>query len=712
MWIETLDVQGVGPFAEPAAFRFEPGANLVSGGNERGKTSLATAVFAAFFGLEPGSRLLADSGPAQVAVTFHVGERTLSLSRDLRSGRVRLAGTGTEPEAELFAGTPEDEAARAAYRECLESILGPVNGPIWSRSGFVRDGRLATGLDREVLEWLPRNPHGAYEAMLAEVDRDLEAASGTAPSGGNGNQAAEVSDQRARLRGWRRDAIRLREAIEEAETLEASLSENSSRIGELEETLQNLTRFEGLTRERDRLENSLIEVRDERDRIRKHVEIQEQSKARLQHEFVDFLNGPSEIEDTVQFYIDSSHRLQSVERDLEAAKRLISELPVLHTARNGAAAAAVLGTLAWLICAGSGAAHLGLLLFPVFAAAGLLVVWYLDRNAGRVRIGHEAEKERILNEYQKAREVYDDARRNLGSLAKYDSPAELRTRLRGYLELQEKLERAREVTSSLRPLGEVADAYEEVFSELQVLDTQTRDLVAQARYLVGLDASQSRMMNRIEEVRRDTEQSGSRTQEIENRLLALKQEIAALEGRIGNPGRLTEDLRQLAVQDGPGPDAIALARDALRDAVAAHEERHLDRLAARASHLFARLSGGRHTAVRFGDGQDPEIRSDGAWAPVGTLSRMAGEQFHFVVRLALSVDPRADLAFPLVLDEPFPGWDKPRLDAAWEALADLADLGHQVILLTADSRLCERSGSLLRLDDGASDSSATTRRVA
>lgn len=712
MWIETLDVQGIGPFGEPAAFRFEPGANLVSGGNESGKTSLATALFAAFFGLEPGSRLLATSGPAEVSVTFHVGERTLSLTRDLRTHRVRLAETGQGTERELFARALEDETAAAAYRECLESILGAVDGPIWSRSGFVRDGRLVTGLDPEILEWLPRNPHGAYQAMLAEVDRDLEAASGTSPSGGNGNEAAGIAEQRERLRQWRRDAIKLREAIEEVEALEASLSESTSRIGEIEETLQNLTRFEELTRERDRLENSLIELRDERDRIRKHVEVQEQSKARLQHEFLDFLNGPSEIEDTVQFYIDSSHRLQSVERDLEAAKRLIAELPVLHTARNGSVSAAVLGSLAWLICAGSGAGRLGLILFPVFAAAGLLVVWYLDRNADRVRLGHEGEKERILNEYQKAREVYDDARRSLGSLAKYDSPADLRTRLRGYLELQEKLERAREVTSSLRPLSEVIDAYEEVFSELQVLDTQTRDLVAQARYLVGLDASQSRMMNRIDEVRKDAEQSGGRSQDMEGRLLTLKQEIAALEGRIGNPGRLTEGLRRLAGHDGPGPEAIALARDALRDAVTAHEERHLDRLARRASHIFQRLSGGRHTAVRFGEGQDPEIRSDGAWAPLGALSRMAGEQFHFAVRLALSADPRADRALPLVLDEPFPGWDEPRLDAAWEALADLAVLGHQIILLTADSRLTERSDSPLRLDGGASDSSATTRRVA
>lgn len=705
MWIETLDVQGIGPFDRPAAFRFERGANVVTGGNESGKTSVATAVYAAFFGLPADRRLLAADGPAEVTVTFHVAERTLVLERDLRADRVRLVEIEDGKEMERFAGVLTEAERQASWRDCLEAILGPADQTVWSGSGFVRDGRLATELNPEILDWLPRNPHGAYDPLLAEVDRDLEAASTS--RGDNGDGGAH-----ARLREWRGDAIRLREAIEKVETLEASLSDTTSRSGEMEETLQNLTRFEELTRERDLLENSLIELRDERDRIRKHVEIQEQSKARLQHEFLDFLNGPSEIEDTVQFYIDSSHRLQSVERDLEAAKRLITELPMLHTGRNGSAAAALLGGLAWLICQGSGAGQLALILVPVFALAGLAIVWYLDRNADRVRLGHEAEKERILNEYQKAREVYDDARRGLGTLSKYDSPAELRNRLRGYLDLQEKLARAREVTSSLRPLSEVTDAYEEVFSELQVLDTQTRDLVAQARYLVGLDASQSRMMSRIEEARKEVEHSSSRTEEIEAKLLTLKQEIAALEGRVGNPGHLTEDLRRQGAGDGAGPEAITLAREALRQAVTEHEEKHLDRLAARASRIFRRLSGGRHTAVRFGNGGGPEVRSDGDWAPLSGLSRMAGEQFHFAVRLALAADPGTDRGFPLVLDEPFPGWDQPRLDAAWEALADLAGDGHQVVLLTADARLADRTDALLRLDGGASDSSASTRRVA
>jgi hypothetical protein len=190
-----------------------------------------------------------------------------------------------------------------------------------------------------------------------------------------------------------------------------------------------------------------------------------------------------------------------VDRDITRLAEAAKALPPSRTTRNGLIAAAGMGLLSWLAGMGAGEPRLGVFLFPLFASAGFAIVWAMERSSERMRAAHAAERKRLENERAEAAASLDASRRALGKLAEYESPAALRRQFRGYMEVQEKLERARTLSSRTRPLGEIMDDYEKVLSELQVLDTESRNLVAQAQYLSGQDADLASLKRRVDTVR-------------------------------------------------------------------------------------------------------------------------------------------------------------------------------------------------------------------
>lgn len=143
-----------------AEFEFRRGMNLISGGNESGKSLLLAALPAALFGVEHGSRLRSwgDTLNCRVSLLFEGGHGDVRLTRDLESNLVRLEESGANGSwHECFTGKVPPTAAtpeRVEYLEHLERLFAVRGEPLLrvlldaaqADAVLTADGRLAEGI--------------------------------------------------------------------------------------------------------------------------------------------------------------------------------------------------------------------------------------------------------------------------------------------------------------------------------------------------------------------------------------------------------------------------------------------------------------------------------------------------------------------------------------------------------------------------------------
>ncbi len=718
MWIESLRVRGLGRFGRTLEIDFDPRLTVVTGGNESGKTTLTAALFGALFGFDAEAGGLAappfSDGTAQAEVRFRVGKRRFGVIRDFLLERATLAEApatdaggggkrGNGAPRVLFEGRVREPAEREAFGAALEAVLGVAGGAPWSRAGFVLDGAMDTTLDESVRAWMSGNPRGEHETVLARLRAERAQLLGGPPGrpGALDEVREELAQRRREAEAWDTEAAALRDRWETLSSSAIELEALRSDAHGHEEMIQNLERFDELTRDRARLEEQLLALRQEQDRIRKQVEAAEAGEALLERDFIDFLDAPGDVEDCLQTWTEVAARRRDLERDLENAETSVAELPRVRTRRNGSIAAGAAALLGFLACVGAGAPVVGLILLPVFAGAAYGAVWYLDRNATRLRMSRENEMVRLGAEMEEVQARERDAKAGLGRLAGFGDPATLRTEFKRYAEARGAIDRARSARDSHRPLSEVMEAYEQVFRELQVLDTQTRDLVARARYLSGLDANQQVLAAELEATRTRAAAALERLDTRGSELEEMRAEIARRESGLPSPGRLAEDLRRLEARErdlSERAEALELSATSLEAAVRGYQEGHLDRVAARAGEALMSFSRGRYDRIRFGAGLAPEARAEnGVWVEALALSAATRDQMLLAVRLAVNEEVSGDRGLPVVLDAVFRAWDDARLEEARRVLDGLARNGRQVVLFTADPRLAgwaERTVSL------------------
>lgn len=117
-------------------FEFRRGMNLISGGNETGKSLLLAALPAALLGVEHGSRLRSwgDTLNCRVTLLFEDSNRSVRLSRDLENNLVRLQECAADGVwLECFAGKVSPAAVtsdRADYFGQLERLFSIQGEPL------------------------------------------------------------------------------------------------------------------------------------------------------------------------------------------------------------------------------------------------------------------------------------------------------------------------------------------------------------------------------------------------------------------------------------------------------------------------------------------------------------------------------------------------------------------------------------------------------
>lgn len=704
MWIERVQLEGIGPFRSEHSFDFTAGATVVTGGNESGKTSLLEAIQGTFFGLNVNCPLINGSDSAWSEVVFHVDGAAYRLRRNFREVTVRFERT--EPGAEvIFEGSVEAESPNVRFLECLLGVLGVSDGSLWTLGGFVRDGDVRTRVDEAIRVWMDAAPANAREAVERLERRGGEFTGSVRGAPGPLDELRhDLEMKREECERWDDTAREVRATNESLQTRAEELAAAQQAAEEHGEKLENLVRFEQLSQEQSRLEERLGELREERDRVRKHVEHEERMERELEDNFAAFLDAPTDMEDLIQIWVDVSTRLAPLEREMARAERALAELRDLHTRRNGLLLGGGLGVLAWVAFLGAGAPEWGTAVSPLFALGGFGAVWSMDRSAGQLRASRMAEVERLRAEHAELKQSRDESKRDLGAIAADADPSKLRKQFRAYLQAREQVERARGICASHRTLRVVVDEYEQVFGELQILDTQTRDLVARARFLSGLDAKPQVLTERVETERQAREEARLHVQKLEMGSADLRSELDRLRSGTQEPGRLAEDVEVLAERERRldlRAGALSDAARMLQEAIRASEGEQVDRVTARASEWFCRWTGDRYQAVRLRPRTGLEVQAGEGWQKSDALTPALQDQLHLALRLALHAQTTGPRGLPILLDEAFPRWDDRRLALARQAVTQLTDEGFQVILFTADPRLAGDSLPLVDLPDAA-----------
>lgn len=145
--------------------------------------------------------------------------------------------------------------------------------------------------------------------------------------------------------------------------------------------------------------------------------------------------------------------------------------------------------------------------------------------------------------------------------------------------------------------------------------------------------------------------------------------------------RLADNLRRA--------EAIRLAIAFLEQAVAEVQGSLVPRIQERAGGLFALLTGGRYEGLAVTTGAEmlevEPVRA-GRALPGRILSSGTADQMYLALRLALAEALQGPEPLPLILDDPFLTFDRPRLGHAVRLLLEIAGQ-NQVILVTKDEIL-------------------------
>ncbi|WP_395697053.1 AAA family ATPase [Methylocella sp.] len=273
----------------------------------------------------------------------------------------------------------------------------------------------------------------------------------------------------------------------------------------------------------------------------------------------------------------------------------------------------------------------------------------------------------------------------------------------------ERAERIVERDAAARKLAEARDALERLRARagceaeaLSALAGRCAERVELARRLRALEEEIARLGDGLPLAQLRAECAGRAVDEVRAAAQALEADGTALEAEVEAARAELQDRRREAeaLEDGPGVNAAAVAREAaaaqmheaierhleaalagelLREAMARLRERRKDPLVTRAGALFGAATRGAFAGVRSevsGEGEPSVVglRADGTSVPVGQMSEGARDQLYLAFRVA-SVEAYAAAAepIPFIADDLLVHFDDARSAAALELLAELGE---------------------------------------
>ncbi len=685
---------------EHETLRFTPGLNVITAGNEWGKSTWCAFLTAMLYGVDSRAKTtktnLADkdhyapwSGePMSGRMELNWQGREITIERAARGRQIFGEFRAFETETGL-------EIPELTGENCGQMLLG-VEKSVFVRTAFLRLQDLPVGDDEQLRRRLNNLVTTGDESGSAEqLERGLKELKNRIRYNRTG-RLPQLEEEQKQLE---RELAELQQLEESAGKLRSRIDEADAHRAALENHLAAL-HYEA-AREDARKVDSARQLRDD---AMSAWEMAQEECSNLPNrdtavEMIGEIDRLRETRQAMEAQLQALEEPEPVKQSLAAFQNLEGE-EACNQAGEDARHYAFLTKRRWLLTALGALLILGGAIWGVWqtiagaVCASLGVVLLVcDWLLSRLRRKEAAE---LLKLYQQenpedwerlARDYAGTLRRDRQARREYRSQ---RQSLEG--QLRDLNESIRQSTQG-RGLDECREDWEYVISAWERRTEAERDYRVAQDYLQTLRS----MARTVEcpglpdtmtasepETHRMLEQCREERGRLENLLGQYQGRIAALDSRDEIRKNLTE-IRERMKKLERTYDALTLAQMTLSEAKAQLQRRFAPGISARTQALMGKLTGGRYDRVQLGEdltlragAQREDILRDVLWRSEGTV-----DQLYFALRLAVAEElaPQA----PLVLDDALVRFDDRRLKNALEVLKEQA-LHRQVILFSCQDR--------------------------
>lgn len=614
------------------------GLNIITAPNESGKSTWCSFIKNMLYGVDSSAREKGGVKPDKTKYAPWSGrpmEGTMDISCELGDITLSRKGKESAPMRELSVSyTGTGRAAKLSSSVPGEALLG-VPRNVFERSAFISQGQIPI-------------------SSSPELEKRIAAIVQTGDENSSCTDAVDNLRAAMRRRRFNRSG-RLPEIEREREALKARLCDMENGV-ETAERLER-ARAEAIKR-RDDLSRQVSESRKER---RKHsMDLLNEAREQTAKAEEAVRSGAEEL---ARRRADAEAVIFAGKDPAEAKKALDEDVHNFNASEGAKAAreaklsrslaiaflflAIVLALVSLLAELGGPAVYI---IESVLTAAGLFFIWR-EWVLNRKRKENAAQAEEFFQKYNcKSRE-------------------EAYELLAGYEQALDRLKRAEnEANNAQRALSQAKERQgileRSIFRELDFSGGDERDAEL-TRQLKQADAELHRIREQMSAL--EGRQKALGTRDIPARLEALDEEYKELNFQY---------------------EALSLAADTIKEAGEEIQSRMTPQLSARASELFARLTGGQYDAVAL------DLQLKAGARPAGDsvdrqsayLSKGALDQLYLAVRLAIcELALPGNESCPLILDDALASFDDERCKLALDLLEELAK-DRQIILFTCHNR--------------------------
>ena len=658
---------------EHESLTLEPGLNVISAGNEWGKTTWCAFLTAMFYGLDTRAKstktALADKehyapwsgSPMSGRIDLNWQGRDITIERKT-TGRTPM-GTFRAYETETGLDIPEITA-----RNCGERLLG-VERSVFVRTGFIRFRDLAVTEDEALRRRL--------NSLVTTGDENSEA----------DRLAEELKTLKNRIRHNRTGQLPQLEGIRDR--LEEQCRELSGLENRQAEILRKLDDNEDWRRA---LENHLdalaYAASREDDRKVSQAEAAMQ-KAKIRYETWDSRCRTLPDRETARKHLNQINQLEDQLLHLQRKQNLgelsqREETQIREKAREDAQKfeklrkqgeiPVILGFMLLLSAIPLAWLHWLYALVAGVAGVGAVLLGLICKHGGKKERNKLAERygDPVPAKWEAAAVAEAALRRE--NAAREEAMAQLRRRSRELSNLSRQ-----DCEAALSAWNQREDALEDA----RRAEAHYRDLKAMARTAKAPEFHDSLTYSREETLRLLEECAGERTrlEQLRGQCRGSIEAIGAgaeVEGRLNQVNGKIRELENTYA-------ALTIAQETLAEARQELQRRFAPGITRRTGQLMSDMTGGRYDRLRIGEdlsiwagagGEDTLF--DTRWRSEGTV-----DQLYLSLRLAVAeaMLPQA----PLILDDALARFDDTRTASAMEILKDMAQ-SRQVILFTCHSR--------------------------
>ena len=658
---------------EHETLTLEPGLNVITAGNEWGKTTWCAFLAAMFYGLDTRAKstktALADKehyapwsgSPMSGRIDLNWQGRDITIERK-STGRTPM-GTFRAYETETGLDIPEITA-----QNCGEMLLG-VERSVFVRTGFIRFRDMAITEDEALRRRL--------NSLVTTGDENSEA----------DRLAEELKALKNRIRHNRTGCLPQLEA--NRDRLEEQCRELSGLENRQTEILQKLDDNEDWRRA---LENHLdaLAYADSREDDRKVSQAEAAlQKAKLRYETWDsrcrtlpdretarkHLNQINQLEDQL-LHLQHQQNLGELSQREEAQIREQARKDVqkFEKLRKQGGIPAILGFVLLLSAVPLAWLYWLYALVAGVAGVGAVLIGLIRKHGGKKAQGKLAERYADPSPAQWEDAAVAEAALRRENAAREEAMARLRRQSRELANLSRQ-----QCEAALSTWNQREDALEDA----RRAEAHYRDLKAMARTAKAPEFHDSLTYSREETLRLLEECAGERTR-LEQFRGQCRGSIEAIGTRAEVEDRLNQVNSKIRELENTYA-ALLIAQETLSEARQELQRRFAPGITRRTGQLMAAMTGGRYDRLRIGEdlsiwagtGQEDTL-FDTRWRSEGTV-----DQLYLSLRLAVAeaMLPQA----PLILDDALARFDDTRTASAMDILKDMAQ-SRQVILFTCHSR--------------------------